>query len=157
MDIGKYRKIFGVGPAGVAISLVVLALLLLLSRGLGGAEISNQPMLVRIAGLILMGTWVCWHFWSITYIKSWWRSDKLCTTGPYGFVRHPMYAGGLFLAGPGLALILNSWVVLLLTAIMYPVWSRLVRNEEKLMTAVFGDDYRSYAARTRRFFPRLLK
>jgi protein-S-isoprenylcysteine O-methyltransferase Ste14 len=155
MNIGRYRKIFGIGPAGVAISLAVLALLLVVTRRLEGLEISNQPIFARTAGLILMTVWVCWHIWSIRYIKAWWRSDKLCTTGPYAIVRHPMYAGGLFLAGPALALLFNSWIVFLLPGIMYPVWSMLVRNEEKWMTAVFGEDYRSYAAKTGRLFPRL--
>ncbi len=68
-----------------------------------------------------------------------------------------MYAGGLWFADPGVALMFNSWVILLWPVLLYPVWSVLVRNEEALMTAIFGEEYRRYAASTGRLFPRFLQ
>jgi len=154
MNITRYQKLFGVGPLGLGISLVVLALLWLLDRGLGRVEISDQPAPVRVIGLMLIGIWICWHMWATNTIRQWWTRDRLCTTGPFRFVRHPIYCGGLLFAGPGAALLINSWVVLLLPIVMCPIWSILVRKEEAMMTAVFGEEYRRYAARTGRFFPR---
>lgn len=154
MNITRYQKLFGVGPLGLLISLVVLALLWLLDRGLGGVKISDQSANVRIIGLVLIGLWICWHTWATNTIRQWWTRDQLCTTGPFRFVRHPIYSGGLMFAGPGAAFLINSWVVLLLPIVMCPIWSILVRKEETLMTAVFGEEYRRYAARTGRFFPR---
>jgi len=157
MNISKYRKIFGVGPLGVAISFVLLGLLWVLDRGLGRVEILSQPAPIRLIGLILIGIWICWHIWAIRAIRSWWIRDQLCTTGPYRFVRHPIYAGGLLLADPGLALMFNSWIILLWPVLLYPVWSALARNEEKMMAAIFGEDYRRYAAHTGRLLPRFLQ
>jgi protein-S-isoprenylcysteine O-methyltransferase Ste14 len=153
MFISKYNKLFGIGPLGILISLLVLGLLLLLDRALGHIRILAQPTTLRIVGLLLIGLWICWHSWAIMTIRSWWAGNRLCTTGPFRFVRHPLYAGGMFLADLGIALMLNSWIVLPWPILSYPIWSLLVRKEEKMMESVFGDEYRRYAAQTRRFIP----
>jgi protein-S-isoprenylcysteine O-methyltransferase Ste14 len=66
-----------------------------------------------------------------------------------------MYAGGIFLATPGLALILKSWILLLWPILLFMIWSILIRKEENMMKEVFGHEYERYAAKTRRFVPRL--
>ncbi len=58
------------------------------------------------------------------------------------------------MADPGIALMFNSWIILLWPVLLYPIWSLLVRKEEMMMTEVFGEEYTRYAARTGRFFPR---
>ncbi len=75
----------------------------------------------------------------------------LVTAGPYRFSRNPMYVG---LSGvlTGLALIWNTaWLV----AVLPPVWLVLTRfvilPEEAYLTRRFGDDYRAFLARTRRW------
>ncbi len=153
--LSEYEKRFGIGPIAGLTGFLLFALLLLLDCKLGPVKILNQPQPFRIAGCILIGLWFCWQFWAIKTIRSWWRDGRLCTFGPFRFVRHPMYSGGLFLAGLGTALLFNSWATLLWPILLYPVWSFLVRKEEKMMTAVFGRDYAQYAARTGRFLPRL--
>ena len=155
--IGKYRKIFGVGPLALSISLLLLGFLLLADGQFGPVPILEKPRPFRILGVVFIGVWVCWHAWAIKTIREWWIRDRLCTSGPFRFVRHPMYAGGIFLADIGIILLLNSWIVLLWPVLVYPVWSFLVRKEEKLMESVFGESYTSYAARTGRFVPRLWK
>jgi protein-S-isoprenylcysteine O-methyltransferase Ste14 len=107
-------------------------------------------------GWAFIGVWICWHVWSVITIRSWWNEDRLCTKGPYRFVRHPIYAGGVFI-GIALALILNSWILLLWPIFAYFIWSALVRKEEKMMEAVFGDEYKSYAASTGRLLPNLFR
>jgi len=65
-----------------------------------------------------------------------------------------MYAGALFLAGFGVALLFNSWTMLLGPILLYSILSVLVRKEEKMMKEVFGEEYARYAANTGRFIPR---
>ncbi len=157
VNLSKYQKLFGIGPLGILISFAVLALLLVLDSKLGHARISAEPIYLRIAGLVLVGIWVCWHVWAIRTIRSWWKYDQLCETGPYRYVRHPMYAGAILLSFPGIALLFDSWVLLCWPVLVFPIWSVLVRKEEKIMSAFFGETYRGYAARTGRLLPRLLR
>jgi protein-S-isoprenylcysteine O-methyltransferase Ste14 len=156
MKISKYQKLFGVGLLGAAINFAVLGLFWLLDRKLGHVQILSQAGPIRMLGLILVGLWICWQIWCVRTIRLWWRDDRLCTSGPYRFVRHPMYAGGVVLGFLGISLMLNSWIILLSPVLQYLVTSILVRKEEAIMAAVFGEDYRRYAARTGRLFPRLL-
>jgi protein-S-isoprenylcysteine O-methyltransferase Ste14 len=152
--ISRYQKLFGVGPLGVIISLALLGLLWLLDRILHHMEILSQPRPLRAIGLILIGLWTCWHIWCLKTIRRWWFEDRLCTTGPYRLARHPIYAGGVLLGSLGIALMFNSWIILPLPILLYPVYSFLARKEETLMTAVFGEEYQRYAAHTSRLFPR---
>jgi protein-S-isoprenylcysteine O-methyltransferase Ste14 len=83
------------------------------------------------------------------------QGHQLITTGPYRYIRHPLYTfGGLFF----LALALLSgiwWLALGLVAGLGLLIWRTPREEAHLI-ATFGEEYRQYMARTGRYFPRLL-
>ncbi len=155
MNITRYQKLFGVGHIALLIELIIFVLLWLVDRVLGHVEIWSRPWPIRIIGSILITIWICWHSWCMKTINQWWRHDKLCTAGPYRFVKHPIYAGGLWLGSLGMSLMFNSWIILLQPVIACPVLSLLVRREENMMTGVFGQEYQRYAAQTGRLFPRL--
>ena len=157
MNISKYQKRFGVGILGGIISWILLGLLWLLDRALHHVEILSQPRPLGIICGILLLAWIIWHFWTIRTLRSWWKYDRLCTKGPYRFVRHPMYAGLVFLFGVAIALMFNSWILLLWPIIGYPIWYFLVGKEEEMMRTVFGDEYNRYAAHTGRLLPRFFQ
>jgi hypothetical protein len=81
--------------------------------------------------------------------------ERLVAGGPYRFCRNPMYLGHLiFLAG--LALTLESWIAAGVFA-LHAVWfDRRVREDEARLSALFGDRYREYLARVKRWIPGLL-
>ena len=90
--------------------------------------------------------------WNVLYKAQ--REGRLANTGPYRRVRHPQYVGFvLILFG-----FLLQWPTIL-TLAMFPVlvamYAHLARREGHDMIARFGQEYRDYAARTPRFFPRL--
>jgi len=66
-----------------------------------------------------------------------------------------MYAGAMWLAGFGVALLFNSSIMLVCPLLQYLVMFFLVRKEEQMMTAIFGEEYRRYAARTGRLLPKI--
>lgn len=80
---------------------------------------------------------------------------SLVTTGPYRLVRHPMYSAA-FVIDIGLGILSANWLVAgtMLLGLLVLVVGR-VRDEERMMTDAFGDEYREYMARTGRLFPRL--
>lgn len=79
---------------------------------------------------------------------------ELVTTGPYRYIRHPLYTFGMGLFGC-LGVVAGSWWIMgwaLIGAALLRV--RLVREEAEL-EARFGDAYRDWASRTPRFLPRI--
>jgi protein-S-isoprenylcysteine O-methyltransferase Ste14 len=82
------------------------------------------------------------------------EGHRLVSTGPYAFVRHPIYTG-LLVALAGSALYDGSWRALLgLTCFAIGFWLK-ARSEEELLERELGDDYRAYQARTPMLVPSL--
>ncbi len=78
--------------------------------------------------------------------------DRIVDGGIYGFIRNPMYLGHMiFLAG--LAITLKSWVALALLFVHMVWFERRVREDEARLEERFGEAYRAYKARTKRWIP----
>jgi protein-S-isoprenylcysteine O-methyltransferase Ste14 len=75
------------------------------------------------------------------------RGHKTVSTGPYAFVRHPMYAGGLLMF-LGMPLQLGSWLGVAALALMVPLLAIRIVMEERTLAAEL-EGYRDYAARVR--------
>jgi protein-S-isoprenylcysteine O-methyltransferase Ste14 len=84
------------------------------------------------------------------------QRHELVTSGPYRWVRHPLYTTALamFLS---VGLLQASWIVLLFSAVA-ALLIRLfvIPAEERQLLAKFGDRYRAYMQRTGRLLPRVL-
>jgi protein-S-isoprenylcysteine O-methyltransferase Ste14 len=80
----------------------------------------------------------------------------LVTSGPYARVRHPVYLGfGMGILA--IAVAFANWAaVLVFVLVVVPCLIWRAREEERLLTAVFGDEYRLYRRRTRLLIPYLL-
>ena len=99
----------------------------------------------RVGPMFVLGSRFTWP------LASQERHD-LVTTGFYRYVRHPSYAGA-FVGGIGWVLIFRSGLGLILIAALLPAFLPVVRAEETLLEAEFGDDYVAYKHRTRRLIP----
>lgn len=75
------------------------------------------------------------------------RKHRVVSTGPYAYVRHPMYGGAIFLA-LGTPLLLGSWYGVAIGVVTVAVLAlRAVLEEEMLKREL--DGYEAYAARVR--------
>lgn len=79
--------------------------------------------------------------WCFATIKT---HKKLTVTGPYMFVRNPMYLGRFFLILGIIMMTGNGWLMAGFTVIYYFYMTNRVNREERLLTELFGDDYRNY-------------
>lgn len=81
----------------------------------------------------------------------WKPSPELVLSGAYRFTRNPMYVGLTCIqAGLGLA-VNNLWIALLAAFSLLTVHFLAVVPEEKYLTDKFGDSYRSYLIKVRRY------
>ena len=80
----------------------------------------------------------------------------LVTSGPYRYVRHPVYASFTAIAA-GTSLVFRSYLLVGVAVAWVAATIWWVAAEEKLLGSAqgLGDDYRAYARRTGRFVPRL--
>jgi len=109
-----------------------------------------------IAGVALLG-WVHQslrkNFSGMLQIRD---DHTLVTSGPYQWIRHPMYTafiltfvGGFLVSANGFVGLLPLIAVLLVMIVRTP-------QEEAMMIDQFGADYRAYMQRTTRYLPGLI-
>ncbi len=72
---------------------------------------------------------------------------KVIDTGPYAYVRHPMYAGALWLF-IGMLLALGSWLTICLVPLILPVLFWRLLDEERILSRDLSG-YNEYASRVR--------
>lgn len=82
------------------------------------------------------------------------RKHKLITSGPYRWVRHPLYTIGtsLFVS---FGLMADNWFIPLLSLLMFVVMAVRTPKEEANLIEKFGDEYRNYMKTTGAFLPKL--
>jgi protein-S-isoprenylcysteine O-methyltransferase Ste14 len=101
-------------------------------------------------GLASLGVW----WWTQVALQLQLRDKHhLVTTGPYSRVRHPLYTA-MFGYGIGLALVSANWVFIVFALVMIAGLAARVPKEEQMMIEKFGEEYKVYMQRTRRFFPK---
>ena len=103
------------------------------------------------AGLAIWARIVLGENWSARVSKK--VAHELMRTGPYAFVRHPIYSG-LLLAAAGTALFVGEWRGLVALALVLIAERVKARREEQFMLAEFGDSYRQYRQETGFLLPR---
>ena len=88
--------------------------------------------------------------WSLALVTK--EEHTLVSSGPYRWVRHPMYTV-IFLQGLAFFLLSANWVIGISGLGTSILCVARVGDEEGLMIEEFGDQYRAYIERTGRFLP----
>jgi len=83
------------------------------------------------------------------------QDHELIRSGPYRYVRHPIYTG-LLIAFAGSAIARGEWRGILALAIVFVALWRKLRLEEQWMIETFGDAYVRYRAEVRALIPFVL-
>lgn len=133
------------------------------STAIGPLGFRFVPKDTRIIWLGIAITWlgVIVAVWARYSIGEYWSArvtlkegHQLIRSGPYAFVRHPIYTG-MFLAALGTALVIGEWRGILALLLLLAAHSRKALREESLMTREFGEEYTNYRRSTGFLFPRL--
>jgi len=77
--------------------------------------------------------------------------QRIVSSGPFAFSRNPIYLG-FNLVYLGIAILTNNrWPVLLWPAMIATLQKGVIEREERYLDAKFGEEYRDYKARVRRW------
>ena len=130
----------------------------LMLQSLRPLELFPHSLTARIAGgcLILGGVAlsaaVVHHFARAgTPVTPWRATRRLVVSGPYRFSRNPDYVGQALIVG-GLGLLLDVlWVALALVPALVLVRYGVIAREEQYLERRFGEEYRQFRKRVRRW------
>jgi protein-S-isoprenylcysteine O-methyltransferase Ste14 len=99
--------------------------------------------------LVIPGLWL--RGYAAGYVK---KNRELTTTGPYAFVRNPLYLGSILIAA-GFAVALESWAVAAALTIMFvAIYVPVIAGEERFLRATFPG-FEAYCRQVPRLIPRL--
>ncbi len=124
------------------------------------ARISEFRFPIFLAGISLMWFGMAFRLWAIATLGRFFRTTvfvqnthQLVTAGPYRFLRHPAYTGGL-LTFAGIGLALGNWLsaaILLATPLIG--YGYRISVEEKALGERFGEAYEEFSRDRWRLLP----
>jgi protein-S-isoprenylcysteine O-methyltransferase Ste14 len=124
------------------------------------------PIDIRVAkslGILMVFVGIALVIWSAMHIKEAFfgevepKLDVLIKTGPYRFVRHPVYLG-MTIALTGIPVAMRSCYGLIGVFLLFlPSEIYRAKLEEKALKGKFGSEWEAYAARTGFMLPSVIK
>ena len=151
----------GAYPAILFRGLLALAILLWFVFG-GGRHasigVATSDVVLGTLGVLCCGAGIAFAIWARVHIGRNWgmpmslkKEPELVTSGPYAFVRHPIYTG-ILLAVFGSILVSGFvWFVPLIVIAIYFYYS--AKTEEKNLKKEFPDKYPQYMKHTKMLIP----
>jgi protein-S-isoprenylcysteine O-methyltransferase Ste14 len=133
----------------------------LIAGVLRGGSLAVHSVILAVIGTLLFACGIALAVWARLHLGRNWgmpmsqrAEPELVTSGPYRFVRHPIYSG-LLTAMLGTALV-NNLLGLIVVAVLvaYFYYSGIV--EERNLAAIFPKAYPEYKSRTKMIIPFLL-
>jgi protein-S-isoprenylcysteine O-methyltransferase Ste14 len=162
--IGTKRNIRTSGRSERAVlrSLTLIAILFVLRvpdirQALRHYELTHSNPVIQLAGIVLCVVGLAFAVWARRHLGGNWgqpmtfkEGHELVKTGPYRFVRHPIYAGILF-AMLASALVSPFFFIPFIFLAVYFVYS--ARTEQRIMLEQFPDQYPDYMKHTKALVP----
>jgi protein-S-isoprenylcysteine O-methyltransferase Ste14 len=122
-------------------------------------RVLGAPLPLYGIGTILVAVGLAFSIWARLHLGTNWSATvtlkerhELVRSGPYRWVRHPIYTG-LLLALLGTALSRNDWCAMLGFALATTALVRKLSIEERWMLSAFKEEYRQYRANVPALIP----
>ncbi len=107
----------------------------------------NAGSVGMIVGLVLLIAGVPMWLTSVVQVLLYVPRNKLITAGPFAVVRHPLYTSVAFLVIPGIGLLFDTWVGILIGVVLYIFSRRFAVREEKNLNDLFSNQYELYKSK----------
>ncbi len=114
---------------------------------------AERPELLFYIGAVLLAVGLVSYVLTVRILLKGLRETKLMTSGPYRICQNPLYATICLLIIPALSLLLNSWLILTASAVVYILFRLNIKSEYAELEKFFGEEYINYKKTTPEFFP----
>lgn len=84
------------------------------------------------------------------------KNTELTRTGPYAYVRNPLYAGSIVIAAGFAIAAMSTWIVVILALMFVLIYVPVIRSEEAFLRGTFGD-FDEYCRNVPRLVPRFTR
>lgn len=150
---------WGVGPTFAGISGVYALLIFVLNQIYCPALRFTlfAPAVNLTIGILLIAIGAPLFLLPAFTIDDYFYKGKLCTTGVYAFVRHPIYAAWITCIVPGIVFIRGSVLGISIPIGMYLVFRIMIDKEEAYLAEKFGKEYQEYRRKVGAVFPKFWK
>jgi len=143
-------------PPGVPLATVVLGVILQRFWPIDPGFV--LPLHYWVGGLIIAAAFFGLGFWAVLVMRRsgqsenpWKPTTAIVERGPYRFTRNPMYLQLVLICIGFAILLMNPWILLLTPLCAWVLQRFVIRPEEAYLTRKFGDSYRDYQRRVRRW------
>lgn len=152
------------GPVLILATSLFLTVSALLWRPLPLQLGSTSEAIAVVAGLTLLLGGLTLYLWGLLSLRRMFAissgfgvrlhaNHALVTSGPYAYVRHPMYLA-VILSALGSLLLYQTWAALFFAVAMFGLVIRASR-EERVLAAEFAAEWEAYASQTPKWLPQL--
>jgi protein-S-isoprenylcysteine O-methyltransferase Ste14 len=150
---GGFRRIPATGLTALSVFVVI--------RVFRGGSLAVHSPILGAVGAVLFVCGVALAVWARIHLGRNWgmpmtqrKEPELVTSGPYRFIRHPIYSGLLLgLLGTALA---TNFLGLIIVVVLCAYFYYAATVEEKNLLAAFPTAYPAYREHTKKLIPFLL-
>ena len=141
------------------------AVILLANTGLDFGPLNRRFIpgtdAVHSIGMVVTGIGLIITVWARVHLGQFWSArvslkegHELIQSGPYAYVRHPIYSG-LLVALIGTALFVGEYRAIVAVLLIFLAHRQKALREERLLSEQFGEAFRHYRERTGSLVPKL--
>ena len=107
-------------------------------------DVEGPSDALRVLSILVLIPGVAIWAWSAELVLTKVPRGELITSGPYAWVKHPLYTGVSFLVLPWVGFLLDTWLGAAIGIVLYVASRRYAPEEEAALSATFGSDWDAY-------------
>ena len=113
---------------------------------------ANPTLPGTLIGIALIGLGEALRIWGTGHLQ---KNETLTVTGPYAYVKNPLYAGSILIT-VGFCILANNIYILAAATLMFCL--HYIPNKKRIegdrLKRIFGRDYEDYAEKVPEYLPR---
>ena len=155
VELEKKMGVLGIGPKLIIFTLPYLALGIIVTAVYPDLFKMNflPNWLAFVLGAILTAAGLTFYLATVKIFLPQFKKGVLIQNGTFAWCRNPIYASFIIFYLPAAAFFSGSWFILSCALVLYGIFKLLIKEENRCLADLFGDEYRRYQARVNEILP----